>query len=120
MPMGNSIDQSRIFPQKLFVSILCAEAPDGVFGFPVIVSCTLKQRIINGQKLRGTFCCSVEIRNLSLMRLQSVKASKHSGESVVASALVITGVPGTKTRRSVTSSPSAERPCAPAMPLSNK
>ena len=54
------------------------------------------------------------------MRLQSVKASKHSEESVVASALVITGVPGTKTRRSVTSSPSAERPCAPAMPFSNK
>lgn len=66
MPMGNSIDQSRIFPQKLFVSILCAEAPDGVFGFPVIVSCTLKQRIINGQKVRGTFCCSVEIRNSKL------------------------------------------------------
>lgn len=118
--MGNSIDQPRIFPQKPFISILCAEVPDDVFDFPVIVSCTLKQRIINGQKLRNAFYCSVEIRNLSLMRLQSVKASKHSGEGVVVSALVITGVPGTKTRRSVTSSPSAERPCALAMPFSDK
>lgn len=54
------------------------------------------------------------------MRAQSVKASKHSGEGVVVSALVITGVPETKTRQSVTSSPSAERPYALAMPFSNK
>lgn len=31
--MGNSIDQSRIFPQKPFVSILCAEVSDGVLTF---------------------------------------------------------------------------------------
>lgn len=64
--MGNSIDQSRIFSQKPFVSILCAEVPDDVFDFPVIVACTLKQRIINGQNLRDAFCCSVEIRNFKL------------------------------------------------------
>ena len=57
---------------------------------------------------------------LSLMRVQSVKASKHSGEGIVVSALGITGVPGTKTRQSVTSSPSAERPYALAMPFSNQ
>lgn len=64
--MGNSIDQSRIFPQKPFIAILCAEVPDDVFDFPVIVSCTLKQRIINGQKLRDAFYCSAEIRNFKL------------------------------------------------------